>query len=548
MKICAMKICAMKICTMKICTMKICAMEKRWLIPLGLAGSLPAAALSCAEEERERPNILFILSDDHTSQAWGVYGGVLSRHAHSANIRRLAAEGCVLDNCFCTNSISVPSRAAMLTGAYSHRNGVYTLSDALPPEADNIARRLQAGGYQTALFGKWHLARRPTGFDRFCVFNGQGDYRNPVMKSDDSWADDADGVHGDTLSGFSTDIVANLTIGWIRNRKKGKPFLACCHFKATHEPFDFPDRLKRLYDGVVFPEPESLMDFDMAASGRTFPGQPLERLAARWEQATKAPESWWCAYPELPFSVQGLSREAARKKTYQKLVKDYLRCGAAIDENIGRLLQALDDEGLSRNTVVVYVSDQGYFLGEHGFFDKRMMYEESLRMPFVVRYPQEIPAGTRSKDIILNVDFAALLADYAGVQPPERSQGKSFRKNLQGSTPDGWRQSMYYRYWTHHANRPAHFGVRSHRYKLMFLYGDPLHTKGSEPAPVAPAWEFFDLATDPRETRNQYHNPQYRDAVDQMKRELLRLREELGDTDPETPRMQEMLRRHLQEL
>jgi arylsulfatase A-like enzyme len=519
------------------------AMKERLLIPLGLAaGSLPVAVQSCTEEERERPNILFILSDDHTSQAWGVYGGILSGYAHSENIRRLAAEGCVLDNCFCTNSISVPSRAAMLTGAYSHRNGVYTLSDALPPEADNFAKRLQAGGYQTALFGKWHLAKKPAGFDDFCVFNGQGAYHNPVMKSADSWRDDADGVHGDTVKGFSADVVADLTIRWIRNRKKGKPFLACCHFKATHEPFDFPDRLKHLYDGVVFPEPESLLDFDTAASGRTFVGQQLENLSARWELASKDPERWWCVYPELPFSVQGLGREAARKKTYQKLVKDYLRCGAAIDENIGRLLQALDDEGISRNTVVVYVSDQGYFLGEHGFFDKRMMYEESLRMPFVIRYPKEIPAGTRSRDIILNVDFAALLADYAGVQPPETSQGSSFRQNLKGSPPGDWRQSMYYRYWTHHKVRPAHFGVRNHRYKLIFLYGDPLDTKGSEHTPVPPAWEFFDLTTDPYEMRNQYQNPQYHDAIAQMKKELLRLREEVGDTDPNAPHMQEMLR------
>jgi arylsulfatase A-like enzyme len=495
---------------------------------------------SCVAEADERPNILFILSDDHTAQAWSVYGGILSGYARSENIRRLAAEGCVLDNCFCTNSLSVPSRAAILTGAYSHRNGVYTLSDALPPEADNIAKRLQTGGYQTALFGKWHLAKRPTGFDDFCVFNGQGDYHNPVMKSASSWADDAEGVRGDTLNGFSSDVVADLTIGWIRNRKKGKPFLACCHFKATHEPFDFPDRLKFLYDGVVFPEPETLMDFSPEASGRTFVGQPLEILAARWEQATKNPARWWRTYPDLPFSVQGLDREAARRKTYQKLIKDYLRCGAAIDENIGRLLQALEDEGLSRNTVVVYVSDQGYFLGEHGFFDKRMMYEEALRMPFVIRYPKEIPAGTRCKDIILNVDFAALLADYAGVQPPERSQGRSFRQNLTGCIPNDWRQSMYYRYWTHHKNRPAHLGIRTHRYKLIFLYGDPLNTSGSEPEPVPPTWEFFDLAADPHETRNQYHNPQYQAIITQLKVELLRLREELGDTDPNTPLMQEI--------
>jgi arylsulfatase A-like enzyme len=495
--------------------------------------------VGCRQGQKdERPNILFILSDDHTSQAWGIYGGILSDYVRHPNIRRLAAEGCVLENCFCTNSISVPSRAAILTGAYSHRNGVYTLSDALPPEEDHIGKQLQAGGYQTALFGKWHLKKRPEGFDEFRVFTGQGEYFDPVLKSAANWLDDTEGVHGDTIKGFSTDIVTDLTIRSIRSRQKDKPFLICCHYKATHGPFHFPERLKHLYDDVVFPEPEDLLAFDRTISGRTFPGQELEILSDRYESATKD------LYPELPFSVRGLDKAAARQKTYQKLIRDYLRCGAAIDENIGRLLQTLDEEGLSRNTIVVYVSDQGYFLGEHGFFDKRMMYEESSRMPFVIRYPEEIPAGTRNKDITLNIDFAALLADYANVSAPERSQGRSFRQNLKGATPDDWRQSMYYRYWTQHKVRPAHFGIRNHRYKLIFLYGDPLFTKGSEDTSVMPAWEFFDLLHDPHETKNLYGDPQYQDTIVRMKEELLTLREEVGDTDADTPRMQEIIRQY----
>lgn len=334
------------------------------------------------------------------------------------------------------------------------------------------------------------------------------------------------------MRGFSTDIVADLTIERIRRRDKGRPFLICCHFKATHEPWDFPERMKSLYDDVAFPEPPNLMEFGRGASGRVFDGQPLENLASRWETASRDPDGWWCRYPELPFSIRGLNREEGRRETYRKLMRDYLRCGAAIDDNIGRLLQTLDDEGLRENTVVIYVSDQGYFLGEHGFFDKRIMYEESLRMPFVIRYPKEIPAGVRNRDIVLNIDFAALLTDYAGVDAPAQSQGRSFRRNLCGQTPPDWRKRMYYRYWTHHRIRPAHMGVRDHRYKLIFFYGDRLDTTGSEDAPTTPAWELYDLAADPREDRNCYGDPSYAAVAARLKRELLELRREVGDQDP----------------
>ncbi|GHT31569.1 acetylglucosamine-6-sulfatase [Bacteroidia bacterium] len=519
-------------------------MKVQVIIPVGLIGCLP---LSCLSPDKvpadKRPNILFILSDDHTSQSWGIYGGVLNPYVRNANIQRLAAEGCVLDNCFCTNSISVPSRASILTGAYSHKNGVYSLSDALTHEADNIAKRLQAEGYQTALFGKWHLKKQPAGFDVFRVFHDQGEYNDPIMKTAENWVDDDMGKQGDVVKGFSTDIVTDLTINRIRNRSKDKPFLICCQFKATHEPWDFPERMKHIYDDTVFPEPSNLMEFGREASGRTFEGQLLENLASRWEIASKDPSKWWCIYPELPFTVQGSDSISARKKIYQKLIKDYLRCGATIDDNIGRLLQVLDEEGLRENTIVVYVSDQGYFLGEHGFFDKRMMYEESLRMPFVIRYPKEIPAGTRNQDITLNIDFAALLADYAGVDVPEQSQGRSFRQNLKGDTPGDWRQEMYYRYWTQHQIRPAHFGIRNHRYKLIFLYGDRLNTTGSEDISTTPAWEFYDLETDPQENKNLYNDPQYASLILQMKQSLLNLREKVEDTDSSTPKMQEIMKK-----
>lgn len=521
---------------------------RNWIIPLGLAGCLPLYT-DCKSDrplqEDERPNILFIMSDDHTSQAWGIYGGILSDYVRNENIRRLASEGCVLENVFCTNSISVPSRASILTGAYSHKNGVYTLSDALYPEQDNIAKQMQAGGYQTALFGKWHLKKRPGGFDEFYVFHDQGEYFDPIMKNESNWVDDDVQKAGDTIKGFSTDIVTELTINWIKNRNKDKPFVAFCHFKATHEPWDFPERFKHLYDNVEFPEPENLMEFGPSESGRTYPGQQLENMGARWETASKDPDSWWCRYPELPFSTQGLDSIAARKKIYQKLIRDYLRCGAAIDDNIGRLLRFLDEEKLSENTIVIYVSDQGYFLGEHGFFDKRMMLEESLRMPFVIRYPREIPAGTRNSDIILNIDFAEMLADYTETMAPPGSQGKSFRPNLKGETPFDWRNEMYYRYWTQHLIRPAHMGIRDQRYKLIFIYGDKLDTKGSEDRISPPSWEFYDLRIDPYENKNQYDNPIYKEEIYRLKKDMLRLRREFGDIDSTSLRMTEIMDKNL---
>lgn len=517
-------------------------MKKELLLATGVLACCSACKQQAnTVQEDERPNILFILSDDHTSQSWGIYGGILADYVKNENIRRLASEGCVLDNCFCTNSISVPSRAAIMTGAYSHRNGVYTLDDALDPMTDNIAKQMQAGGYQTALIGKWHLKKKPTGFDYFNVFHDQGEYVNPIFKTESNWVDDMEGKQGVEMEGFSTDLVTDQTIEWIKNRDKTKPFMMCCHFKATHEPWDFPERMKHLYDDVEFPEPASMMEFDQEKSGRAFVGQQLENMGWRWETASKDPDKWWCRYPELPFTTKGMDKVAARKKIYQKMIRDYLRCGATIDDNIGRLLKMLDEEGLAENTIVVYVSDQGYFLGEHGMFDKRMMYEEPLHMPFVIRYPKEIPAGTRNKDIILNVDFASLLADYANVKEPALAQGRSFRSNLQGETPDDWRKEMYYRYWTHHDIRPAHMGIRNERYKLMFLYGDRLNMTGSSDKTTTPAWEFHDLQADPHEDTNMYNDPKYADIIKEMKQEMLKLREAYNDTDADTPKMKEIM-------
>ncbi|WP_406683789.1 sulfatase [Seonamhaeicola sp. MEBiC1930] len=498
-------------------------------------------ALSCKNKATEasevkndeRPNILYIMSDDHTSQAWGIYGGILKDYVHTPNISRLADEGVVLDNCLVSNSICTPSRATVLTGQYSHVNGVITLGAGLSPKHPTIAGVMQRGGYQTSVIGKWHLKQEPTDeFDYYCVLPGQGRYWDPVLKTKVNWQDYMDG--GKPYKGFSSDVIADMTIDWIENRDESKPFMMMCHFKATHEPFDYPERHSDKYRDVDIPIPATFYDNGAETTGRSFKGQSVDNLKQRYLDATADPSlrKDFMAYPELPFSVDGLTNEEARYKTYQKYVKDFMRCGAAIDDNIGKLLDYLDKSGLAENTIVIYTADQGYFLGEHGWFDKRLIYEESIHMPFVIRYPKEIPAGKRNSDIIENADFSALFADYAGLDYPDTMQGHSFRENLKGNTLDNWRKYGYYRYWDHSKDRPGHFGIRGKRYKLAFYYGNALkvngYTKENQPQKF---WDFFDLEKDPKETHNAYNDSEYQDIIKTMKVEILKQREILGDTD-----------------
>ncbi|MBM1106882.1 sulfatase [Aurantibacter crassamenti] len=508
-------------------------------IALLFCGSLIAQEKSAKSEQ---PNILFILSDDHTSQAWGIYGGLLKDYVKNENIKRMAREGAVLENALCTNSICTPSRGAILTGQYSHVNQVYTLSEPLPIGHPNIAKELGKNGYQTAVIGKWHLVKQPEGFDYFNVLPGQGRYWNPILKTKENWEDGYNASSGKEYKGFSTDVITDLTIEHLNKRDTSKPFLMYCNFKATHEPFDYPKRFDSLYANIEIPEPASLFDFGKETTGRTFKGQKLENLAIRWKKATEDPENFWTDYPGLPYPLDGLDSIQKRKNIYQKLVKDFMRCGAAIDDNIGKLLDYLEAEGIADNTIVIYTADQGYFLGEHGFFDKRLIYEESLQMPFVIRYPKEIKGGQRIDDIILNIDFAPLLADYAGVEKPDYMQGESFRENLKGNTPDEWRTKMYYRYWLHHPDRPAHFGVRNERYKLAFFYGQPLGMRGTDKEITEPVWEFYDLHEDPKELHNSIANPKYAEIIAEMKIAIQDERTKYGDTDENHPEMAAILK------
>ena len=515
---------------------------KKTIFVLGGLLTVISCTSTKSKKEAQRPNILFIMSDDHTSQAWGIYGGTLKDYVQTPNISKLANEGMVLNNSFCTNSICVPSRATILTGQYSNRNGVYTLADALQPDSLNIAKVITKAGYQTAIIGKWHLKKEPAGFDYYNILEGQGRYWDPILRTAENFHKNKE--NWDVHKGFSSDIITDLSIDWIEKRDKKKPFMLMTHFKATHEPFDFPERYNDLYKNIEIPEPASLLDFGAETTGRSFVGQKLENLSLRWETASADPEAWWCDYPELPFSTQGLDSINARKKAYQKLVKDFMRSGAAIDDNIGKLLDYLEAAGIAENTVVIYTADQGYFLGEHGFFDKRMIYEESLRMPFVIRYPKEIKGGQRIDDIILNIDFPSLMADYAGIEDPESFQGRSFRENLKGNTPSDWRETAYFRYWEHSGDRPGHFGIRNKRYKLAFFYGQKVADIYGSKEVTSPAWEFYDLQKDPQELHNAYNDTEHASIVKEMKIELQKQRKIAGDTDNQRPKMQEIFKNY----
>lgn len=497
-------------------------MERRRFLHMAgaTAGSVLLGSSALAQRRgrvRRRPNILFIMSDDHTSQAIGCYGLRLSDFARTKNIDRIAAEGAILRNCFCTNSICVPSRASILTGQYSHVNGATTLSGRLDPKADNVAKHLQAAGYQTAVIGKWHLKGQPSGFDYYNVLRGQGRYHNPILY--EKGADWKTG--GKTHQGHSTDVITDLALDWLKEgRDFDKPFALMCHFKAVHEPFYSHDRYRDLYADQDLPEPEDLF-WPESPRGKRFEGWPLEILAGRYRKNPKR-------YAPPRLDVAGKDAQAARRATYQKFMKDYLRTVAGIDDNVGRLLDWLDETGQAKDTVVIYTADQGYFLGEHNLFDKRFMLEESLRMPFVIRYPREIRPGTDIKDIVLNADFAELFLDYARRPAPDSMQGRSFRKNLQGDTPADWRDAMYYHYWSHQKERPSHYGVRTARYKLIYYYG--LVRLGRQPEEC---WELYDLKTDPHERRNQYDDPEHKDTIVTLKQRLTELRAEYNDTaDP----------------
>ncbi len=452
-----------------------------------------------ARAESSRPNILFIMSDDHATRAVSCYDDTLIQ---TPNIDRLANEGMRFTNAFCTNSICGPSRATILTGKYSHVNGfIVNETTSFDGGQPTFVKMLQKSGYETAIIGKWHLGSEPTGFDYWKVLIGQGSYYDPDFKT-------AEGIVNH--KGYVTDITTDLAVEWMEQRKSGKPFMLMYQQKAPHANFQPGPAYLAWREDETIPEPETLFDDyqgrSIAASDNDMRINP--HLALQYQRG-----------PELAVPA-GLSGKERTKWLYQFYIKNYLRCVKSVDDGVGRVLDALERIGESDNTIVIYTSDQGFFLGEHGWYDKRFMYEESLRMPLLVRYPKTIKAGSVTDEIALNLDFAETLLDFAGVAAPDDMQGRSLRPILEGKEAGDWRKSMYYHFYEypgwHFVKR--HYGIRTQRYKLIHYYHD------------VDEWELYDLEKDPNEMSNLYGNTQYEELTTRLKKELSVIQEQYGDS------------------
>jgi arylsulfatase A-like enzyme len=459
----------------------------------------------------DRPNILFVMADDHAAHSISAYGSRINR---TPFLDRIANEGALFNNCFCTNSICAPSRASILTGTYSHLNGVDTLLTQLDNRLPTFASLLQESGYQTALFGKWHLGHGglhdPRGFDAWEVIPGQGRYFDPEFI----------GPNGTrVIEGYITDIVTDLSLEWLDQRDDSRPFCLLVHHKAPHSPFDVDQKHADMYEDVEVPEPDNLRD--------DYANRSAAASAATMRVGRDMPERDF----KLPVP-EGFTDDEVLKWKYQRYIKEYIRCVASIDDNVGRLLDYLDAHDLSDNTLVVYTSDQGFFLGDHGWSNKRFMYEESLRMPLLMRLPGVIPGSAVIDQIALNIDFAQTFLELAGIPPLPTMQGCSLLPLLRGAQPKEWRRSMYYRYWMHddaftHAR--AHYGVRTDRYKLIYSYGAGLGRLGASDEIFDPEWELFDREKDPREMLNVYDDPEYEVIRKELEAELEMLQRQSGD-------------------
>jgi arylsulfatase A-like enzyme len=461
------------------------------------------------------PNIVFIFTDDHAAHAISAYGSKINQ---TPNIDRIASEGMRFDHCLVTNSICGPSRACILTGKYSHKSGFYRNGNRFDGSQQNFAKILRSGGYQTAMIGKWHLSTDPTGFDHWEILQGQGPYYNPPMKT--------------------ADVITDLALEWLeRDRDTSKPFMLMYQHKAPHRNWQPGPKYLTMYDDVTITEPNTLFD-DYA--GKASPAHNQEMTVARhlspFDLKLTPPNdltpeqlaAWNVAYEpknEAFRAAQLRGKDLVRWK-YQRYIKDYLRCVASVDDNIGRVLKYLDDTGLAENTVVVYSSDQGWYLGDHGWYDKRWMYEESLTMPLIVRWPGAVKPGSVNDDLVSNVDFAETFLDVAGMADriPDDMQGRSMVPILRGNTPDGWRSAFYYHYYEFPAVHSVakHYGVRTDRHKLIHFY-------------QTDEWELFDLEKDPDELQSVYDDPAYESVVTRLKAEIKRLQQLLDEPDPTRP-------------
>jgi len=455
---------------------------------------------------RTRPNILFVFSDDHATSAIGAYGSALVETPH---LDRLAREGMRFDNCFCTESICRPRRTTVLTGKYGHVTGGMGWASYDRAAHRTFPEYLQQAGYQTALFGKYHIGEDPPGFDTYAILPGQGRYRNPEL----IWSTGRR-VH----EGHVSDVIVDLAIEWLDERADDRPFLLCVQDKATHMPWEPAPRHESTFEGVDLPEPETLF-FDL---------QHPERPASSCHVSIDTLPHWMTDYWGAP--PQELSQRERRRWLWQVYVKDYLRTAAGIDDGLGRMLDYLDDHGLRERTIVVYSSDQGFFLGEKNLFDKRWMYEPCLRMPLIVSCPPLVEAGAVNTDLVVNTDFAPTFLELAGLEVPADMQGRSLVPLMRGRTPDDWREAMYYRLYVNEYNIPPQYGIRTSRYKLIHFEGSGRPLRGREDALVdVDRWELYDLEADPDELIDLHDRPEHRTLVKRLQDQLSELRTRLGD-------------------
>jgi arylsulfatase A-like enzyme len=483
-------------------------------------------------QAQQRPNIVFIFSDDHAAHALSAYREHLpygARLPDTPHLDRLATQGMLFVNAFVTNSICGPSRATVLTGQYGHLNGVMTNAEPFHPDNVTFPRLLREAGYETALFGKWHLRTTPVGFDHYEILSGQGPYYNPVL---------GDGRDSVRYTGYTQDIVTDRALGWLEHGRTGtKPFLLMLHYNAAHRYWDpGPDQLA-LYRDTVFAEPSTFWD-DGSRRASPFRLQEMEVARDLFARDLKlvpppglTPEQlarWTAWYEPENEAAAGLEGDALTRWKYQRYIADYMRVVAALDHNVGRVLDHLEAAGLADGTLVVYTSDQGFFIGDRGWFDKRWMYEESLRTPLIVRWPGVVQAASTSRDLVMNLDLAQTLLEAGGAAEPEGMQGRSIVPLLQGRTPADWRDAIYYQYFAYPDWHMVHrmYGVRTHRHKLIHYY-------------EVGEWEMFDLARDPHELASVYDDPAYAAARDSLTTRLYELRREFDvphvDPVPHTP-------------
>ena len=471
-----------------------------------VAGQLATAA--------SKPNIIWIFSDDHSYQTIGAYGGHLKKLNMTPNIDRLANEGMRFDRCYVSNSICGPSRAVLLTGKHSHLNGKLDNRGGFNHDQMNFAKILQKNGYQTAMIGKIHLNGAMQGFDYWDVLPGQGRYNNPDFISEKG---------KEKNTGYVSDVITDKTLAWLKDqRDKSKPFMLMMHHKAPHRNWTPAKRYMVKYADMKIPEPSSLFD-DYEGRGTAAHKQDMTisktmRMMGDLKVGGKFAKSEQFAARNAYYEKNKPTGKALVEWKYQLYMKDYLRCIWAVDESVGRLLDYLEESGLNKNTIVMYCSDQGFYMGEHGWFDKRFMYEESFRTPLLVRWPDHVKAGSTNKDLVQNIDFAETFLDMAGVKAPEEMQGESIVPLMKGDTPAEWRKSLYYHYYEYpgaHSVR-KHEGVSEKRFKLIRYYGKDV--------PDGEEWELFDLEKDPSEMKSEYSNPEYAGEVKRLKKELQRLR------------------------